>query len=155
MTILEERPIVPDPGPVVHHHPSGLLRWLTSSDHKDIGIAYMVTAFSFYLIGGLTPRYLVPARPPAVPAHAGTMDVDIVIDLQILADTQAYQTLEENLKKLGFERAVNEKQQKLSWRWQTTKMAEVIGYTPDAPQNSTATFRRSDAGWIVSEAGVK
>ena len=34
---------------------------------------------SVYLIGGLTPRYLVPARPPNVPAHAGTMDVDIVI----------------------------------------------------------------------------
>src|SRR6476620_5594846 len=64
---------------------------------------------SVYLIGGLTPRYLVLARPPAVPAHAGTMDVDIVIDLQILADTQAYQTLEENFKKLGFERAVNDK----------------------------------------------
>jgi hypothetical protein len=30
------------------------------------------------LAGGLTPRYLVPARPPVVPAHAGTMDVDIV-----------------------------------------------------------------------------
>ncbi len=52
---------------------------------------------SVYLVGGLTPRYLVAARPPAVPAHAGTMDVDIVIDLQILADTQAYRTLEENL----------------------------------------------------------
>jgi hypothetical protein len=82
---------------------------------------------SVYLIGGLTPRYLVPARPPAVPAHAGTMDVDIVIDLQILADTQAYQTLEENLKKLRFERAVNDKQQKLSWRWQTmTEHGAVI-----------------------------
>jgi hypothetical protein len=43
---------------------------------------------SVYLVGGLTPRYLVPARPPAVPAHAGTMDVDIVIDLQLLADTE-------------------------------------------------------------------
>jgi hypothetical protein len=74
---------------------------------------------SVYLVGGLTPRYLVAARPPAVPAHAGTMDVDIVIDLQILADTQAYRTLEDNLKKMGFERAENEKKQKLSWRWQT------------------------------------
>jgi len=36
---------------------------------------------SVYLIGGLTPRYLVPASPPTVPAHAGTLDVDIVIDL--------------------------------------------------------------------------
>ena len=73
---------------------------------------------SVYLVGGLTPRYLVPARPPVVPAHAGTLDVDIVIDLQILADTEAYHTLEENLKRMGFERAENE-QAKLSWRWQT------------------------------------
>jgi hypothetical protein len=74
---------------------------------------------SVYLVGGLTPRYLVKARPPIVPAHAGTLDVDIVIDLQILADTEAYHTLEENLNKMGFERAENDKQQKLSWRWQT------------------------------------
>jgi cytochrome c oxidase subunit 1 len=53
MTILEERPAASEPASAAHHHPSGLLRWLTSSDHKDIGIAYMVTAFSFYLIGGL------------------------------------------------------------------------------------------------------
>ena len=45
---------------------------------------------SVYLVGGLTPRYLVAARPPEVPAHAGTLDVDIVIDLQILADTAGY-----------------------------------------------------------------
>ena len=31
---------------------------------------------SVYLVGGLTPRYLVAARPPVVPAHAGTLDVD-------------------------------------------------------------------------------
>lgn len=74
---------------------------------------------SIYLVGGLTPRYLVPARPPVVPAHAGTLDVDIVIDLQILADIEAYHTLEDNLKKMGFERAENEKKQKLSWRWRT------------------------------------
>src|SRR5262245_26413789 len=74
---------------------------------------------SIFLVGGLTPRYLVPARPPAVAPHAGTLDVDIVVDLQILADTEAYHTLEENLKKMGFERWENEKKQKLSWRWQT------------------------------------
>jgi len=72
---------------------------------------------SVFLVGGLTPRYLVKARPPEVPPHAGTQDVDVVIDLQILVDTDAYRTLEENLHKLGFERATNEKNQKLSWRW--------------------------------------
>ena len=44
---------------------------------------------SVYLVGGLTPRYLVPARPPVVPAHAGTLDVDIVIDLYQVTEIQA------------------------------------------------------------------
>ncbi len=57
--------------------------------------------------GGLTPRYLVPARPPVVSASAGTLDADIVIDLQPLADTEAYHTLEDNLKRMDFERAEN------------------------------------------------
>lgn len=74
---------------------------------------------SIFLVGGLTPRYLVKARPPDVPPHAGTQDVDVVIDLQILADTEAYHTLEDNFRKLGFERTRNDKGQKLSWRWQT------------------------------------
>lgn len=92
---------------------------------------------SVYLIGGLTPRYLVKARPPVVPAHAGTMDVDIVIDLQILANTDAYHTLEENLKNMGFERAENDKQQKLSWRWQTRTehgALMVLEFLADAPE---------------------
>lgn len=74
---------------------------------------------SVYLIGGLTPRYLVSARPPAVPAHAGTLDVDIVIDLQMLTDTDAYHTLEDNLRRMGFERSKINAGTKLSWRWQT------------------------------------
>ena len=92
---------------------------------------------SVYLIGGLTPRYLVPARPPVVPAHAGTMDVDIVIDLQILADTEAYRTLEDNFRQMGFERAENESGKKLSWRWQTRTehgalmVLELLADAPD------------------------
>lgn len=92
---------------------------------------------SVYLVGGLTPRYLVAARPPVVPAHAGTLDVDIVIDLQILADTEAYHTLEDNLKKMGFERAENSAGRKLSWRWQTRTehgALMVLELLADAPQ---------------------
>jgi hypothetical protein len=92
---------------------------------------------SVYLVGGLAPRYLVAARPPMVPAHAGTMDVDIVIDLQILAETEAYHTLEENLKKMGFECAENEQKQKLSWRWQTRTehgALMVLELLADAPE---------------------
>jgi hypothetical protein len=91
---------------------------------------------SIFLVGGLTPRYLVSAKPPAVPPHAGTLDVDIVIDLQILADTDAYRTLEDNLKKMGFERAENDKGQKLSWRWQTRTESGalmVLELLADAP----------------------
>ena len=92
---------------------------------------------SVYLVGGLTPRYLVAARPPMVPAHAGTMDVDIVIDLQILTDTEAYHTLEDNLKRMDFERAENEQKQKLSWRWQTRTehgALMVLELLADAPE---------------------
>ncbi len=40
-----------------------------------------------------------------------------MIDLVILEDTEAYRNLEENLKRIGFERAENETGQKQSWRW--------------------------------------
>jgi hypothetical protein len=80
---------------------------------------------SVFLIGGLTPRYLIQARPPEVPRHAGTGDVDVVVELSILADAEAYRTLEDNLKTMGFDRAENERGQKQSWRWK----AEFVGST--------------------------
>jgi len=78
---------------------------------------------SIFLVGGLTPRYLVPDRPPAVPPHAGTLDLDIVLDVVILETTDAYKSLEENLRKIGFDNATNRSGQKQNWRWQIT-MAE-------------------------------
>jgi cytochrome c oxidase subunit 1 len=38
--------------PVEQQEARGLLAFLTSTDHKRIGIAYMVTAFAFFLVGG-------------------------------------------------------------------------------------------------------
>ncbi|MEN8950871.1 MAG: antitoxin [Planktotalea arctica] len=73
---------------------------------------------SIFLVGGLTPRYLIKERPPAVPAHAGTGDVDVVVDMKLLADTEAYRTLEDNIRAIGFTRSENDKGQKQSWRWQ-------------------------------------
>ena len=32
---------------------------------------------SIFLVGGITPRYLIKSRPPAVPAHPGTGEVAI------------------------------------------------------------------------------
>lgn len=44
---------------------------------------------------------------------------------------------------------------KYTWAWRPTKMAEVIGYTPAKPQEAIARLRRSDDGWVVTDAGVK
>lgn len=63
--------------------------------------------------------------------------MDIVIDLQILADTEAYATLENNLRRMGFKRSTNEKGRKLSWRWQnrtdhgTLIIVELLTDAPD------------------------
>jgi hypothetical protein len=92
---------------------------------------------SVFLVGGLAPRYLVPRRPPDVPAHAGTLDVVIVIDLQLLADTDAYHSLEHNLKRMGFTRALSEQGLMLSWRWQTRTergALMVLELLADAPE---------------------
>jgi hypothetical protein len=73
---------------------------------------------SVFLVGGLAPRYLIASRPPDVPPHAGTGDVDVVVDIGILTDTAAYRTLEENLHAMNFSRATNQAGEKVSWRWQ-------------------------------------
>ena len=46
----DERPLTQIvPGP----RPTGVVGWLTTADHKKIGIMYMVTAFCFFLLAGL------------------------------------------------------------------------------------------------------
>ena len=52
MTTLDERPVAAEEPPEPHPRARGLLAFLTTTDHKSIGISYMVTAFAFYLIGG-------------------------------------------------------------------------------------------------------
>ncbi|MDR2316714.1 MAG: hypothetical protein LBF06_10030 [Pseudomonas sp.] len=68
------------------------------------------------LVGGLVPRYLTPAAPPEVPQHAGTSDVDIVLNLEVLAAGNEYASLAEQLKARGFTRWV-EDGKPASWRW--------------------------------------
>ena len=41
------------PHPAVHVEKTGLWSWITTVDHKKIGILYGATAFAFFLIGGL------------------------------------------------------------------------------------------------------
>ncbi len=73
-----------------------------------------------YLIGGLVPRYLVdrPLDPAVREPHAGTTDVDLVLDLAMLAEVEAYRRLETNLRALGFVRGSNDtgQAQHFSWR---------------------------------------
>ncbi len=36
-----------------HNEPTGFLKWITSTDHKVIGLNYTVTAVAFFVIGGI------------------------------------------------------------------------------------------------------
>jgi len=68
------------------------------------------------LVGGLVPRYLTPATPPDVPLHAGTSDVDIVLNLEVLAAGDEYTSLADQLNARGFTRG-GEEGNTASWRW--------------------------------------
>lgn len=69
-----------------------------------------------YLAGGLVPRYL-PRAPDVEDEHAGTQDLDLVLDLDVLAGTEAYLTLEANLKRLGFVRSANPRGKARHFSW--------------------------------------
>ena len=51
MTITSERPSTAAPPPPPHA--TGLLRWITTTDHKVIGLSYIVTSLIFFAIGGV------------------------------------------------------------------------------------------------------
>jgi len=50
VTVAAERTV---PFPVEEHGPTGLLKWITSTDHKVIGKSYMITSFIFFCLAGL------------------------------------------------------------------------------------------------------
>ncbi|MGH9276711.1 MAG: cytochrome c oxidase subunit I [Acidimicrobiales bacterium] len=53
MTLLEEDLAPPPPPSEPRRRAGGLVGWLTTTDHKQIGILYMASAFGFFLIGGV------------------------------------------------------------------------------------------------------
>lgn len=112
---------------------------------------------SVFLVGGLTPRYLVEDRPPAVPAHAGTSDVDIVVEMQLLAETSAYRTLEDNIRNIGLERGENDKGDKLSWRWQK-KLADntvvILEFLTDAGDAEGPALQELPSKGAVTALGI-
>lgn len=90
-----------------------------------------------YLIGGLVPRYLIPrGQDPAPPPHAGTTDVDLLLDLGVLATIEAYRRLEQNLKAMGFERGRNDEGQAQHHSWRkpvSERVTVVVDLLCDAP----------------------
>lgn len=66
------------------------------------------------LIGGLVPRYLTPAQEPHVPEHYGTSDVDIVLNLQVIAEGENYASLHDQLVERGFRKHSDAN----AWRWE-------------------------------------
>ena len=52
MTTLVTRPEAVVEPPEEAHGPSGLVKWITSTDHKVIGRSYTITAFLFFLVAG-------------------------------------------------------------------------------------------------------
>jgi hypothetical protein len=69
------------------------------------------------LVGGLVPRYLTPARPPDVPPHAGTTDVDVVLNVSMLAAKGSYDKLRRQLKDNGFVPYEPVPGKVSSWQW--------------------------------------
>jgi cytochrome c oxidase subunit 1 len=65
-------------GTSIQRERSGLITWLTTTDHKRIGVMYCVTAFAFFLIGG---------------AMAGAMRTELAEPGVQLFSRQAYNTL--------------------------------------------------------------
>lgn len=56
-----------------------------------------------YLIGGLTPRFLVPEPPPGIEPHMGTTDVDLVLTLAASRVAGPADSLATRLHALGFD----------------------------------------------------
>ena len=53
MTVLADRPVSHEHEHEHHEGPSGPLKWLTSTDHKLIGMNYMVTSLVMFFLAGL------------------------------------------------------------------------------------------------------
>ena len=114
---------------------------------------------SIRLVGGLVPRYLTPAMPPDVPPHAGTSDVDIVFNLQVIAEGDGYASLGEQLKQRGFVRYRKPgATAPSSWQWEY-KISEhesvVVDFLHEAADQSQLAKAISIGGESVSALGIR
>ena len=62
VTTTLDRPTaaLPEPAP----EPTGLLGWLTTTDHKRIGLSYIFTAIGFFCMGGVLALLIRSAARP-------------------------------------------------------------------------------------------
>lgn len=97
-----------------------------NTDHTkacEIALVALLRAFgslkeNLRLVGGLVPRYLTPQQPPEVPAHTGTTDVDVVLNITVLAAKGTYDKLKRQLKDGGFLRYQPASDRPpSSWQW--------------------------------------
>jgi cytochrome c oxidase subunit I len=57
MTVIAERPIEAA-HPEHHEGPTGILKWMTSTDHKVIGMNYMVTSLTMFFFAGIMAMFI-------------------------------------------------------------------------------------------------
>lgn len=88
-----------------------------------------------------------------MPANAGTGDVDVVVFMKLLADTEAYWTLEDNIRAIRFTRSENDMGQKLSWRWQQTSVdgtVLILEFLADAGDEKGGMLQELPSEGLVS-----
>src|SRR5437879_201885 len=107
----------PVPFPVEEElRPAGLLRWVTTVDHKDIGVLYLLTSFAFMLIGGLealliriqlaVPRnnFLTPNAYDALFTMHGTTMIFLVVMPMLLGFANYIVPLQIRARDMAFPR---------------------------------------------------
>ena len=107
------------------------------------------------LVGGLVPRYLTPESPPEVPAHAGTSDLDLVIDLAVIAAGEDYTPVSTRLKERGFSKMMREQGGVSSWQWEAKTVRGVpvrVEFLCDATGDEPARLRSLGAESISAMA---
>ena len=78
------------------------------------------------VVGGYVPSLLVNVEdlPPESDPHAGTLDLDLALELALL-DEGRYRTLTEALRTAGFEPATNPRGQPTRQRWRLSSTADA------------------------------
>ncbi len=131
----------------------------------EIALVRLLRAFSMYrphlrLVGGLTPRYLTPAAPPHVPAHVGTTDVDIVLNISVLVHGGHYNSLRKQLKNAGFSRHVNAVGKASAWQWECrvdgrTIVVEFLQHTDEAAGGKLAAVEGEQvSACLIPHVGI-